>query len=151
METNINADDVKLILNNKQLTILEVINVLKRYFLQPEVKNKLLNTLRLKHLENKDKNLNVIKWFIEEYQPLVYKTALCPTEYAAQTLLKTLWPTLGLGNELLYNIRNNIILEEPKPVKLTKEERLARQAEIMREAKARKKREKELAALNNKE
>lgn len=140
MRKTITKEHVRALLNNRDTNILYITTILKQYFLQPQVKNPLLNKLRKHYLNNQVKNIP--KWFIEENIGLVSNTALCQTKYKAQILLKTVWQMLGeLQSELITNIKNNIILDEPENKLLTKLERQRKQAELMRAAKARKREE----------
>ena len=140
MRKTITKEHVRALLNNSDTNILHITTTLKQYFLQPQVKNPLLNKLRKHYLNNQVKNIP--KWFIEENIELVSNTALCQTKYKAQILLKTVWQMLGeLQSELITNIKNNIILDEPENKLLTKLERQRKQAELMRAAKARKREE----------
>lgn len=140
MRKTITKEHVRALLNNSDTNILHITTTLKQYFLQPQVKNPLLNKLRKHYLNNQVKNIP--KWFIEENLELVSNTTLCQTKYRAQILLKTVWQMLGeLQSELITNIKNNIILDEPENKLLTKLERQRKQAELMRAAKARKREE----------
>lgn len=146
MSKKITKEAIRVLLNDRRTPILQITNLIKQYMLQPEIRGPLLNHLRKQYLNNKE--YNVLKWFIEYNEELVCKTALCSTKYSAQILLKTVWQMLPeLHIELAKNIRENIILDEPNKKVLSREERLIKQAEIMRAAKARK-REERLKAEN---
>lgn len=137
----ITKEQIRTLLNNNSTPVLQITHALKKYFLQPENKNVLLNNFRRYYLNEEEKN--IIKWFVEDYEELVSNTALCRTKYASQMLLKTVWQMLPeLQIELIKNIKESIILEEPDKKQLSKEERLQKQAAIMREAKAKKRAEK---------
>lgn len=128
---------------DKKLPFNMILNETQKFLLQPPIKNPLLNTLKEKaEMYRNFNNTTLLKWFIEETIGLVEGTKLCYNTYTAQSFLKTIWETSKLGIELIHNIRNNIVLDVPKPdePEMTPGELRALR---MREAKARKKAERE--------
>lgn len=125
--------------NNFYQVVNDLTDYLKNYHVQAEV----LNSIVLKAKANKGfTTVDLFKYFYEAMKDTVEGTVYCPSKYNAQMLLKSVWETSRFLNLVLLQIKKGYAIIEVEAPAVTEEdktaERLKRQAEIMRAAKARK-------------
>lgn len=126
------------------------LNGVKKYYLNEEVKNPLVNRLVKKAREHKDfKTLDLLKWFIEYQKYIIKGTPYDVDEKTQNTFLRMMWEASGLGPEVIKQLRDGTLLPEINKGPETPEEKKARlrlQAKRMREAKLAKKKAEEAQA-----
>jgi len=148
--------EVKRLLNERQTSFQFILKAISDYTMSYIVFAPTVNKI-IKKAKNKPgfSSMDLFVFFYEEMKELVEGTNYCPTKYNAQMLLKSVWETTQLQSYVIQQIRKGyVLLDEPEDVQIVedtpkskkkqketpeqKKARLKRQAEAMRNAKAKK-------------
>jgi hypothetical protein len=138
--------ELRELLNKPQANFTVVVRELVAYVLASPVKEEIANYIITKAKSIKSFTImDLVIAFIEKTSDLVVNTRFCTSVYATQMLLKSVWEQARFSTLVIEQIKKNYALFTIQPkVELvtTKDEKLARQAKLMREAKAKKAEEK---------
>lgn len=139
-------DEVKTILNTQSLPYLYMLDSMVKYVLSPEVKPVIVNYV-VKEARARKNNISssyMLQLFYSAIRPIISNTVLCKNQQNEQLFASAIWEKSQLNTLVISMLRSNsplLPVSKEEKETLTKEQRLAKQAALMRAAKERKRQE----------